>query len=202
MIAYVKGELAAIEESSVIIDNGGIGIRVFTPIREKLVRLGLSSQIQLFTYLNVREDAMLLYGFLTQEELELFKKLINVNGVGPKNAMAILSDLTVEQIVLAIAAEDKKTLNKVSGIGPKTAARIILDLKDKVSVPSKAEGSVSMAGAAASSGESGPAAEAVLALLALGYSQSEAAAAVRKVYQEGMAVEAVIRQSLQELVSL
>ncbi len=202
MIAYVKGELAAIEESSVIIDNGGIGIRVFTPIREKLVRLGLSSQIQLFTYLNVREDAMLLYGFLTQEELELFKKLINVNGVGPKNAMAILSDLTVEQIVLAIAAEDKKTLNKVSGIGPKTAARIILDLKDKVSVLSKAEGSVSMAGAAASSGESGPAAEAVLALLALGYSQSEAAAAVRKVYQEGMAVEAVIRQSLQELVSL
>ena len=202
MIAYVKGELAAIEESSVIIDNGGIGIRVFTPIREKLVRLGLSSQIQLFTYLNVREDAMLLYGFLTQEELELFKKLINVNGVGPKNAMAILSDLTVEQIVLAIAAEDKKTLNKVSGIGPKTAARIILDLKDKVSVPSKAEGSVSMAGAAASSGESGPAAEAVLALLALGYSQSEAAAAVRKVYQEGMAVEAVIKQSLQELVSL
>ena len=147
------------KESSVIIDNGGIGIRVFTPIREKLVRLGLSSQIHVFTYLNVREDAMLLYGFLTQEELELFKKLINVNGVGPKNAMAILSYVRFNGRAncTSHAAEDKKTLNKVSGIGPENRGAYYLDLKDKVSVLSKAEGSVSMAGAAASSGESGPA---------------------------------------------
>ena len=136
MIAYVKGELVAVEETSVIIDNQGMGFRVFTPIREDLLRIGVGSQIKLHTYMNVREDAMILFGFLQPEALALFKQLINVNGVGPKYALAILTAMSVDQVILAIASEDKKALTKVAGIGPKTAGRIILDLKDKVSFTS------------------------------------------------------------------
>ena len=200
MIAYVKGELAAIEETSVIIENQGMGFRVFTPIREDLLRIGVGSQIKLHTYMNVREDAMILFGFLHQEALALFKQLINVNGVGPKYALAILTAMSVDQVILAIASEDKKALTKVAGIGPKTAGRIILDLKDKVSFTSGNEpAAMPVGGEAADTGTVGAAAEAVMALLALGYAQSEAAAAVKKVAQPEMSVEEIIKQSLKQL---
>ena len=200
MIAYVKGELAAIEETSVIIENQGMGFRVFTPIREDLLRIGVGSQIKLHTYMNVREDAMILFGFLQPEALALFKQLINVNGVGPKYALAILTAMSVDQVILAIASEDKKALTKVAGIGPKTAGRIILDLKDKVSFNSGSESAtMSVGGEEAVTGAVGAAAEAVMALLALGYAQSEAAAAVKKVAQPEMTVEEIIKQSLKHL---
>lgn len=200
MIAYVKGELAAIEETSVIIENQGMGFRVFTPIREDLLRIGVGSQIKLHTYMNVREDAMILFGFLQPEALALFKQLINVNGVGPKYALAILTAMSVDQVILAIASEDKKALTKVAGIGPKTAGRIILDLKDKVSFTSGSESAaMSVGGEEAVTGAVGAAAEAVMALLALGYAQSEAAAAVKKVAQPEMTVEEIIKQSLKHL---
>ena len=200
MIAYVKGELAAIEETSVIIENQGMGFRVFTPIREDLLRIGVGSQIKLHTYMNVREDAMILFGFLQPEALALFKQLINVNGVGPKYALAILTAMSVDQVILAIASEDKKALTKVAGIGPKTAGRIILDMKDKVSFTSGSEPSaMSRGGEEAVTGAVGAAAEAVMALLALGYAQSEAAAAVKKVAQPEMTVEEIIKQSLKHL---
>ena len=200
MIAYVKGELAAIEETSVIIENQGMGFRVFTPIREDLLRIGVGSQIKLHTYMNVREDAMILFGFLQPEALALFKQLINVNGVGPKYALAILTAMSVDQVILAIASEDKKALTKVAGIGPKTAGRIILDLKDKVSFTSGSESAaMSKGGEEAVTGAVGAAAEAVMALLALGYAQSEAAAAVKKVAQPEMTVEEIIKQSLKHL---
>jgi Holliday junction DNA helicase RuvA len=200
LIAYVKGELAAIEETSVIIENQGMGFRVFTPIREDLLRIGVGSQIKLHTYMNVREDAMILFGFLQPEALALFKQLINVNGVGPKYALAILTAMSVDQVILAIASEDKKALTKVAGIGPKTAGRIILDLKDKVSFTSESEpAAMSMGGEEAVTGAVGAAAEAMMALLALGYAQSEAAAAVKKVAQPEMTVEEIIKQSLKHL---
>lgn len=200
MIAYVKGELAAIEETSVIIDNQGMGFRVFTPIREELLRIGVGSQIKLYTYMNVREDAMILFGFLQPEALALFKQLINVNGVGPKYALAILTAMSVDQVILAIASEDKKALTKVAGIGPKTAGRIILDLKDKVSFTSGSEGvDMPVSGGTGEESSAGAAAEAVMALVALGYGQSEAAAAVKKVAQPDMAVEEIIKQSLKQL---
>ena len=91
MIAYIKGRLAAIEESSVVVEQQGIGFRVYTPIREELLRIGVGEEVQLHTYMNVREDAMILYGFLHTESLQVFKQLINVNGVGPKYALAILT---------------------------------------------------------------------------------------------------------------
>lgn len=200
MIAYVKGELAAIEETSVIIDNQGMGFRVYTPIREELLRIGVGSQIKLHTYMNVREDAMILFGFLQPEALSLFKQLINVNGVGPKYALAILTAMSVDQVILAIASEDKKALTKVSGIGPKTAGRIILDLKDKVSFTPGGDGAdIPVSREIAEESTVGAAAEAVMALLALGYGQSEAAAAVKKVAQPDMSVEEIIKQSLKQL---
>ena len=197
MIAYVKGELAAIEETSVIVDNQGMGFRVYTPIREELLRIGVGRQIKLHTYMNVREDAMILFGFLQPEALALFKQLINVNGVGPKYALAILTAMSVDQVILAIASEDKKALTKVAGIGPKTAGRIILDLKDKVSFTAGGrKGDMPAAGAAADTGVSGASAE---ALLALGYAQSEAAGVVSKVAQPDMTVEEIIKLSLKQL---
>ena len=200
MIAYVKGELAAIEETSVIIDNQGMGFRIYTPIREELLRIGVGSQIKLHTYMNVREDAMILFGFLQPEALSLFKQLINVNGVGPKYALAILTAMSVDQVILAIASEDKKALTKVSGIGPKTAGRIILDLKDKVSFTPGGDGAdIPVSREIAEESTVGAAAEAVMALLALGYGQSEAAAAVKKVAQPDMSVEEIIKLSLKQL---
>lgn len=200
MIAYVQGELASIEETSVVIDHQGIGLRVYTPIREELLRMGIGSQVKLHTYMNVREDAMILYGFLQMEALQLFKQLINVNGVGPRYALAILTALTVDEVILAIASEDKKALTKVSGIGPKTAGRIILDLKDKVSFTSGAAESAAGSTGPVSTGEAGPGAEAVMALIALGYSQSEAASAVAKTAQSGMDTAEIVRQSLKQLI--
>lgn len=200
MIAYVKGELVAVEETSVIIDNQGMGFRVFTPIREDLLRIGVGSQIKLHTYMNVREDAMILFGFLQPEALVLFKQLINVNGVGPKYALAILTAMSVDQVILAIASEDKKALTKVAGIGPKTAGRIILDLKDKVSFTSGGDSAdMPVSGGALEESSVGAAAEAVMALVALGYAQSEATAAVKKAAKPDMTVEEIIKQSLKQL---
>ena len=143
---------------------------------------------------------MILFGFLQPEALALFKQLINVNGVGPKYALAILTAMSVDQVIMAIASEDKKALTKVAGIGPKTAGRIILDLKDKVSFTSgSGETDMPVAGTAADMGSAGAGAEAVMALMALGYSQSEAAGVVSKVSQPDMTVEEIIKQSLKHL---
>ena len=200
MIAYVKGELAAIEETSVILENQGMGFRIYTPIREDLLRLGVGSQIKLHTYMNVREDAMILFGFLQPEALSLFKQLINVNGVGPKYALAILTAMSVDQVIMAIASEDKKALTKVAGIGPKTAGRIILDLKDKVSFTTgSGETEMPVGAGPMETGADGAGSEAVMALMALGYRQSEAAGAVSKVAQPDMTVEEIIKQSLKQL---
>lgn len=182
MIAYVQGILKRIEEASVVIDVGGIGYRVFTPIHEALIRIGLEHPIQLHTYLNVREDAMLLYGFLDTDSLDLFKLLINVNGIGPRNALAILSTLTVDQIFFAIAQGDHKALTKVSGIGPKTAQRIILDLKDKVAKREPVSQDISLESIAAPAAVGNTVvADAIMALESLGYTHGQAAEAMRRI---------------------
>ncbi len=198
MIAYVKGILAAIEESSVVVEQQGIGFRVYTPIQEELLRIGVGQEVQLHTYMNVREDAMILYGFLHTESLQLFKQLINVNGVGPKYALAILTAMSADQVILAIASEDKKALTKVPGIGAKTAGRIILDLKDKISFSGNAQPAGEDGEGVPAAGE--PAQEAIAALIALGYAQAEAASAVSKVYQPDLTLEEIIKRSLKQLI--
>lgn len=198
MIAYVSGVLKEIEEDSAIVDVGGIGYRVYTPVTEKLMRLGVGNPLTLYTYLCVREDAQLLYGFMEKDTLRLFQKLINVNGVGPKFALAILTQLAPDAAAFAIASGDHKALTKVSGIGVKTAQRIILDLKDKVSAPQLT--------AALPAQETGPlaggaAAEASAAMEALGYTQAEARQAVGAVYAPDKTAQQLIKEALKQIAA-
>ncbi|MCF0135806.1 MAG: Holliday junction branch migration protein RuvA [Lachnospiraceae bacterium] len=200
MIAYIRGELESIENDAVLIDVGGMGYRVYTPVNEQLLRMGVGSTIKLHTYLNVREDAMVLFGFLNKEDLELFELLITVSGVGPRSALQILSSMSAAELILAISRDDKKTLTTVNGIGAKTAARIILDLKEKVHAGSPSDEETS--GAVSSPAvlmPQGAAQEAVMALVSLGYSQTEAEKAVKTVALEGMPVETILRQCLKIL---
>lgn len=201
MIAYVKGILDSIEADAVLVDVNGVGFRVYTPISEQLLRVGVGSEIKLHTYMNVREDAMILYGFLDTDTLDLFEKLISVNGVGPKMALQVLSSVTATELILAIARDDKKVLTGISGIGAKTAARIILDLKDKVNADSiTSESGVNEVPAAVVSKENSAAMDAIMALCSLGYSRSEAEKAVASVGStDGLTTEDILRLSLKML---
>mgnify|MGYP002869778690 CR=1 FL=1 len=173
---------------------------MFTPVNEALIRKGVGSEIKLFTYMAVREDAMILYGFLDQGALALFKQLIGVNGVGPRSALTILTALSEAQVVSAILTEDKKTLQSVPGVGAKTAGRIILDLKDKVAGMSAPLDGMEQIAAAVETAQ-GPAKEAVMALTALGYNSQEAARAVNAVTtgRNDLSVEDIIRGCLKLL---
>lgn len=200
MIAYVKGTLEELEQDAALIDVGGLGYRVYTPISEELIRHGIGSEVRLYTYLNVREDAMVLYGFLEKSTLSLFEQLISVTGVGPRSALMILSTLSPQQVISAVISDDKKTLSSVSGIGAKTASRIILDLKDKVGkigITSEDSGFAVPQAAV----QAGPYQEAVEALVSLGFSQSEASRAVSRVTASSgdLSLEDIIRASLKIL---
>ncbi|HIR34976.1 MAG TPA: Holliday junction branch migration protein RuvA [Candidatus Faecimorpha stercoravium] len=199
MIAYVSGICKEIEEDSVVIDVGGIGYRVFTPITESLVRKGVGNPMTLYTHFCVREDAQILYGFLEKSTLKLFRQLINVNGVGPKYALAILTQLSENAVILAIASGDHKALTKVSGIGPKTAQRIVLDLKDKVSVSQ--EDATLMPEIRIETEEKGSAAEVLEALSSLGYTRAEASAALGKIYDEKKTVQQLVKEALRQLAA-
>lgn len=199
MIAYVSGILAEIEEDSVIVDVGGIGYRVYTSVTEDLVRVGVGNKLTLHTYLNIREDAQILYGFMEKTTLKFFQQLINVSGVGPKYALAILTQMKPESAAAAIASGDYKALTKVSGIGPKTAQRIILDLKDKVGVVQAVPEELTQP---AGQVVQGTAAEAVAALESLGYTRGEAQAAIARVYREGMDSGRILKEALKQLATL
>lgn len=183
MYAYLKGELEGVTEEGIIVEVNSIGYNVRMP-KEMLSKLPpLHYKVQIFTYTSVREDAFWLYGFLTASDLELFKKLISVNGIGPKVAQGILAVMDADTLKFAIMAGDAKMIAKAPGVGAKSAERIILDLKDKISLDveelSDIEGNTNV-----SSGALGTDViknEAVEALVALGYSQFEAAKAVSKV---------------------
>ena len=206
MIAYVKGLLAEKMEDSVIVEAAGLGYRIFVPVSvlSELPKLG--ETVKIYTYYSVKEDSVSLFGFLSRQDLEMFRMLIGVNGVGPKSALGILSVLSPDTLRLAIISSDAKAISKAPGIGSKTAQRIILDLKDKV----KAEdilygGNDAAAGDAAVEvsgvGEIGK--EAIEALTALGYSASEATGAVRKVaITETMTAEDVLKAALRHLALL
>ena len=207
LISYVKGLLAEKMDDSVIVEAGGLGYRIFVPVSvlSELPKLG--ETVKIYTYYSVKEDSVSLFGFLTRQDLEMFRMLIGVNGVGPKSALGILSVLSPDTLRLAIISGDAKAISKAPGIGSKTAQRIILDLKDKVKAEDILYGGndmVSGGGAAAEvSGVGEVGKEAIEALTALGYSASEAAGAVRKVaITETMTAEDVLKASLRHLAFL
>ena len=205
MFSYIKGTLEEYWEDTVVIESGGIGWNIHVPLSvlDRLPHVG--EQMKVYTSFQVKEDSMTLYGFLSRQDLKMFNQLLGVNGIGPKAALGILSFLTPDDLRMAIIAEDAKAIAKAPGIGPKTAKRVILDLKDKISmddvIPLQFAGGPAEANvAAAASGVDGAGKEAIEALVALGYSPTEATKAVRQVeIKEGMNAEAVLKASLKFL---
>ena len=205
MISYIKGPLTAIEEDVIVAEAGGVGMGIHVPL-SVLARLpGIGREVTVYTYFQVREDAMSLYGFLNRQDREMFRQLIGVNGVGPKAALGILSTMTPDDLRMAIVTGDAKAISRAPGIGPKTAQRLILDLKDKVSME-EVLGNLALpsdGGASAALGTIGmgeAAKEAVQALVALGYSNMEANKAVKQVeVTETMTAEDVLKASLRYL---
>lgn len=200
MIAYVKGEIAEITEDSVVIEVGGIGMNVHISAREAQRLPTVGSTVKLHTYMLVREDAFLLYGFLVKADLELFKKCLTVSGIGPKGALAILSVMDADALKYAILSKDAKAIAKAPGIGAKTAERLILDLKDKVSFDDTIIGmEIAQENGGALLAE-GAVKEAVEALVALGYGQTESLRAVNQIPEaETMDSSALLKAALKKL---
>ncbi len=172
MYYSVRGEVIHLENGAAVVECGGVGYKCLTTTNT-LKNLKLGAEVKLYTYLNVREDAMELFGFYTTEELGAYKTLIGVSGVGPKVALAILSALTPSQISLAIASGDVKTITLAQGVGKKLAQRLILELKDKFNIGASDDGNAVSGGTVTVS--TGNVAKAIEALTVLGYSSSDVA---------------------------
>lgn len=200
MIAYIKGELAEVEENALIIESGNIGYRVFISTQTLSELPAVGAQIKLHTYFNVREDAMQLYGFLTRDDLEVFQLLLNVNGIGPKAALGVLSGLSADDLRFAVLRDDAKAIAKAPGIGGKTAQKIILELKDKLRLEDAFERKLEHNLTGKQKAVSDARDEAVQALVALGYSSTDALHAVKTVdITEDMDVEAILKGALKKM---
>jgi Holliday junction DNA helicase RuvA len=195
MYYSICGKLEVVEPNLVVVEAGGIGYSIKTTAFTigKLKQKG--SEVKLFTYLYVREDALELFGFNDLSELSCFKMLISVSGVGPKAALSILSDLTPESFAIAIATSDSKMFTKSKGIGAKIAQRIVLELKDKITSEQLSD---SILGPDEISNQKGNAAEAIKALVVLGYSSSEARKVISSL-DSSLSVEEMIKVGLKSL---
>lgn len=202
MIAYLKGTVTEVDKDSIILECRNIGYRIFMSgsVLERMGRTGEERIIH--TYLNIREDAMQLYGFLTKNDLSVFRLLLGVSGIGPKAAMGILSYFSWEDLSFAVLSDDAAAIAKAPGIGKKTAQKVILELKDKLRLEDAFEQKFSEGGASDQpTGEPEAAQEAVEALVALGYGRTEALKAVRQVSAGGdMDVEDLLRAALKQMV--
>lgn len=172
MLYSVRGKLIAIESNAAVVECGGVGYMCQTTMNT-LKAVKLNTEVTLYTYLNVREDAVDLFGFATKAELETFKNLISVSGVGPKAGLAVLSELSPEQVAMAIASDDLKTITRAQGIGKKIAQRIVLELKDKLAKAAKEDSSFAQTAQNSVNVSTGNVPKAIEALGVLGYSPSD-----------------------------
>lgn len=195
MIYSVRGNLILMDAGFAVVECGGVGYRVQTSITTQK-QLKLNTETMLYTYMNVREDAMELYGFASKGELSTFKMLIGITGVGPKVALAILSELSSEQIAMCVSSGDSKTLTRASGVGPKLAQRIVLELKDKIKGIAESEGFEISKGSVVV--DSGNVPKAVAALAVLGYSAADVTPILSKL-DPNMSVEAMIAATLKQM---
>ena len=199
MIYCVKGTIIHKTADSAVIDCGGVGYLCRTTL-STLSQIGRTGEAaMLYTYLHVREDNIELFGFATEQELNCFKMLISVSGVGPKAGLAILSDTNPEKFALTVATGDYKAFTKTKGVGPKLAQRVVLELKDKITKEQLSVG-VPAEDIFEAVSEGSNTAEAISALVVLGYSQTEAASAVAKL-DPSLAVEELIRQALKKMAA-
>jgi Holliday junction DNA helicase RuvA len=201
MITFLNGKLVSALPTQAVVDVAGVGYEVFIPLSsyDKLPAVG--GPIRILTHLAVREDAHVLYGFMTTAERDLFRLLVNnVTGIGPKLALAVLSGMSVDNFKAAVVNSDVASLSKISGLGKKTAERIVLELKDKLGVAAAWEAASAVH---APSPEQEQANEAVLALIALGYKQVEAHKTVREIQERGeaKAAEDLVRLALKRMAA-
>ena len=207
MFYYVSGKLAHLDMGTAVVDAGGVGYK-FTISESTYSQMPPHRSVEerpnvtLYSYMAVREDGIELFGFATEDELDAFKMLITVSGVGPKAAISILSLLSPQKLAVAICTDDKKTISKANGVGPKTAARIVLELKDKLKKQTVLDDSAAEADSDYSDvlGASDKIADAVSALCVLGYSKNEAQAAIRKINTTELQVDDIIKEALKKLM--
>ena len=197
MIGFLRGIVDQLQPEICFLDVQGVGYRVFVPASTR-DKLACGADVKLYTYLNVREDALLLFGFATPEEHQMFLLLLNVTGVGPKMALAMLSGMKPEGIRAAISRNDLTALTRISGVGKKTAERIILELRDKIGQIGIAA-SLDAGGSSTTAGVGTAFDEAMAALLALGYQQGEVLPRLRKLSGTEMTAQALIRAVLREM---
>ncbi len=203
MIHFVKGILDTVSENMVVVENGGIGFEIMVPLSVVSSLPQTGNEVKIYTYTYVREDALQLYGFLTRDELSMFRLLITVSGIGPKGALGILSVMDADALRFAILADDVKSISKAPGIGAKTASKLILELKDKMDLEEAVthvldQGQAEEAGGVPGGGMA--ANDAIQALVALGYTSTEAVRAVKKVeITADMTVEDILKAGLKNL---
>mgnify|MGYP004586495865 FL=1 len=206
MIAYLKGIIAEVTPTRLVLEVNHIGYEIFISTREASELPGRGEEVKIYTYFNVREDAMQLFGFQSEDDLEMYKLLLNVNGVGPKAALGILSVLTADDVRFAVLSDDAKAIAKAPGIGMKTAKKLILELKDKFTLEEAFEKKLENGASGAEPGavvESDAKTEAIQALTALGYANSDALRAVRRAeITEDMDTETILKLALKQLAFL
>ncbi len=200
VIAYLKGKLEHCTSDSIIIDVNGVGYRVYTSASSLGLCMDIGSDIKVYTHYHVREDTQALYGFLTVEELKMFKQLLTVSGVGPKVALSLVSSVSPSQFAMSILTEDIKSITQAPGIGKKTAQRIILELKDKIKKEYKDMPEFETIDTKVPCDDN-RAQEAVSALMMLGYSAQEARNAVNKVFDADSTVEEIIKNALKQMIN-
>lgn len=206
MISFIKGKLVHIYENVIIVENNGIGYEIFVPVSVIGNMPLVGSEVMIYTYMHVREDALQLFGFLDRDTLEIFKLLITVSGIGPKGAIGVLGTLSADEIRYAVMAEDAKTIAKAPGIGAKTASKVVIELKDKLKMRDVAENISSEIDGQQSifddGGSKQAVSDAIEALVSLGYSATEATKAVRKAdVGDDVTVEELLKLSLKYLYS-
>lgn len=205
MYSYIKGELSEIvAENHIVVENGGIGYNIYIPGQVLSLLPGVGEEVKIYTYLCVREDAFILYGFLTRDDLNVFKLLIGVSGIGPKGALAILSVMSTDDLRFAVLSDDAKAIAKAPGVGNKTAQRLIIELKDKLSLEDAFEQKLSHTQEAVSGNDlKGIRNEAVEALVSLGYSSTEALKVLRDIeITEDSSVEDILKLALKQMAFL
>ena len=204
MLNYIKGELTEVMQDCITLENNGIGYQINVPVSLLSGLPPIGREVKIYTYLYVREDALQLYGFFTRDDLQIFRLLIGVSGIGPKGALGILSNISPDDLRFAILSDDVKAISKAPGIGNKTAQKLIIELKDKLDLKDAFEQRLAASDLTGGDGLPGDViGEAAQALAALGYSQTDALKPVKQVeLTEDMTVEQVLKQALKKLVFL
>lgn len=202
MISFIRGNIADVTENSVIVEAGNIGYEIFMTGSAMEQASRMKQEVKIHTYFHVREDAMQLYGFLNKDDLQMFRLLLGVNGIGPKAALGVMSGFSADELRFAVLSDDVKTISKAPGIGRKTAQKMILELKDKLKLEEAFEKKMEHEQESAVGGEAlrDGRQEAVEALTALGYSSTDALRAVRKVTDvDPEDVEGILKAALKHL---